>query len=435
MLERYSRPEMAALWTQEAKYRTWLKVQLAVLEAQESLGLAPSGASEAVRAKAAFEVDRIDALEVELKHDVIAFLTNVNEHLGDWGRHLHKGMTSSDMIDTALALQIQESGEVLVKALDTLIQTVTQKALAHKHTVKIGRSHGVHAEPTTFGLTLLVWVDELERCRKYVVLALDELAVGQMSGPVGTYSAIDPQVEAKACQLLHLKPARISTQIIQRDRHAALFSAFALLASVLEQCAVEIRHLQRTEVLEVEEPFTQGQKGSSAMPHKRNPVGTENITGLARLIRSMAIPALEDIALWHERDISHSSVERFIFPDAFVTLHYALHRFNAIMTDLVVYPETMKAHLKRKGGVAFSQQVLLALVDAGLSREEAYSITQRHAHQVWLTPEGHFLESLQSDPQVTSLVSPERLAQCFDEQRLLAHVDHIFERFSLTVAR
>ncbi|MEZ4576414.1 MAG: adenylosuccinate lyase [Vampirovibrionales bacterium] len=354
MIERYSRPEMTALWTQQAKYQTWLAVQLTVLEAQEALGHTPPGTTKTVRSKAAFDVDRIDALEVELKHDVIAFLTSVNEHVGDAGRYLHQGMTSSDMIDTALALQIRDAGRLMMTSLDTLIDTISRRADEHIGTVKMGRSHGIHAEPTTFGLTLLVWVDELQRCREHLQLALDHLAVGQMSGPVGTYSAIDPQVEEKACAILGLKPARISTQIIQRDRHAALFNAFGLLASVLEQCAIEIRHGQRTEVMELEEAFSKGQKGSSAMPHKRNPIASENLTGLARLVRSYALPAMENVALWHERDISHSSVERVIFPDAFIVLHYALHRFNGVMDTLVVNVDRMRANVGLKGHVAFS---------------------------------------------------------------------------------
>lgn len=430
MIERYTLPEMAAVWDLQTKYQTWLDVELAVLQAQEELGRVPAGTTGRVREKAAFSIARIDALDAELKHDVIAFLTNLAEYVDAAdSRFVHLGMTSSDLIDTALSLQLQRAGQLLLDKLDALRETVYLRALEHRHTVMMGRSHGIHGEPITFGLKLLVWVDALDRQRRRLVAALEDCRVGMVSGAMGTYAHLPPEVEERTCVILGLQPARVSTQIIGRDRHAALMNELALIASQLEQFAVEIRHLQRTDVLEAEEPFTPGQKGSSAMPHKRNPVASENITGLARLVRSYATPALENIALWHERDISHSSVERVILPDAFIALHYMLNRFARVMADLVVYPANMRRNMQVYGGVIFSQRVLLALVDAGLTRETAYTLVQRNAHAAWNTPDGSFRRNLEQDAEVMAVLSPDELAACFDEQAYLQHVDAIFARF------
>jgi adenylosuccinate lyase len=429
MIERYSRAEMAAIWSQDSRYEYWMQVELAALQAQETLGRVPQGVTEEVKLKAGFDAQRILEIEEEVKHDMIAFLTNLNEHVGEKGRYIHLGMTSSDVIDTALALQIRDAGQQIVQQITTLRATIFNRAKEHQHTACVGRSHGIHAEPTTFGLKLLVWVDELDRHLLRFEQTLSELAVGQISGPVGTYSALEPDVEVLTCQLLGLKPARISTQIIQRDLHAHLINTMALLASSLEKFAIEIRHLQRTEVLEVEEPFTKGQKGSSAMPHKRNPVSSENITGLARMIRSYAMPMMENIALWHERDISHSSVERIIFPDAFILLDYILHRFNTVMSGLQVYPETMEAHLYHKGGLVFSQQLLVALTEKGLSRETAYQLVQTHAMAAWQESQGNFKQRVSQEALIIGHLSDKELEACFDQKRMLRHVDSIFGRF------
>ena len=429
MIERYTQPEMAAIWTLEAKYQTWLDVELAVCQVQEELGFIPAGITQDLRAKASFNLERIDQLDREVKHDVIAFLTCVAESVGENSRFVHLGMTSSDLIDTALSLQIQQAGQLLQEKLKTLTETVRRRAFEHRHTVMVGRSHGVHAEPITFGLKLLVWVDELERQQKRLADALEENRVGKISGAVGTYSNIDPRVEEQTCALLNLKPARTATQVIQRDIHAQYFLALASLASSIEKFAIEIRSLQRTDVLEVEEPFTPGQKGSSAMPHKRNPVSGENMTGLARLVRSYATPALENIALWHERDISHSSVERVVFPDASILAHYMLNRWNNVMADLVVYPENMHRNMSRYGGIIFSQRVLLTLVDKGISREDAYRLVQRNAHAAWNVDGASFRQNLLNDPDVTQHLSPSEIEACFDEQDYLKHIDRIFSRF------
>lgn len=433
MIERYTLPEMLAVWTPENRFKTWIHVELAVLEAQEQLGMVPVGVSAEVRAKAQIDPQRVDAIELEVKHDIIAFLTNLAESVGENARYVHLGMTSSDLIDTSLSLLIQEAGSLIQEKLRTLRTTILRRAQEHRHTVMVGRSHGIHAEPTTFGLKLLVWVDELERQEKRLADALEENRLGKISGAVGTYSNIDPQVEVDVCQRLELKPARIATQVIQRDVHAQYFLALASLASSLEQFAVEIRSLQRTDVLEVEEPFTPGQKGSSAMPHKRNPVGSENITGLARMVRAYAQPALENIALWHERDISHSSVERIAFPDASILIHYMLNRFNSIMKDLVVYPENMQRNMNRFGGVIFSQRVLLSLVEKGLSREAAYQLVQRNAHAAWNHDGESFQENLLCDSEVLAILSPESIKACFDSGDYLKQVDLIFKRFEAHV--
>ena len=429
MIERYTLPEMAHLWSQENKYNLWLQVELAALQAQEELGHVPAGVTESVRKSACFKVERIHEIETEVKHDVIAFLTCINEAVGENGRFIHLGMTSSDMIDTALALQLGQASQMILEKLDLLTQTLWNKALEYKNTPMIGRSHGIHAEPITFGLKLLIWYDELLRHRKRLEESIEALRVGQFNGPVGTYSAIDPQVERLTCEYLDLKPAPVANQVIQRDLHANFVTDLALLASTLEKFAIEIRHLQRTEVLEAEEPFTVGQKGSSAMPHKRNPVGSENITGLARLVRSYALPMMENIALWHERDISHSSVERVILPDATILMDYMLHRFNNIMEGLQVYPETMAKNLFWKGGLAFSQQVLVALIQKGFSREEAYALVQKNALAAWGDPNGNFQEKLLVDPDITQVLSNQELNTCFDTERMLKNIETIFQRF------
>jgi adenylosuccinate lyase len=429
MIERYTLPEMAQVWSLETKYQTWLEVEIAACRAQEALGHIPHGVSDRVAAAACFDLERIDALDQELKHDVIAFLTCVAESVGDDSRYVHQGMTSSDLIDTALSLQIQRSGKILLDKLLTLRETVYEQAKKHQNTVMVGRSHGVHAEPITFGLKLLVWVDELDRQRVRLANALDENRMGKCSGAVGTYSNIDPNVELKLCEHLNLKPSKTATQIIQRDIHAQYFLALASLASSIEKFAIEVRSLQRTDVLEVEEPFTPGQKGSSAMPHKRNPVSGENMTGLARLVRSYALPALENVGLWHERDISHSSVERVIFPDASILVHYMLHRWNNVMKDIVVYPDNMRRNMNRYGGIIFSQRVMLTLVQKGIAREEAYRWVQRNAHAAWNVEGASFLENLKQDTDVTQTLSLEEIAACFDEADYLKEIDGVFRRF------
>jgi len=431
MISRYTLPEMQALWTQEARYECWLAVELAVLDAQEALGQVPKGIGADVRKKAGFNTERIDEIELEVKHDVIAFLTSVAEHVGENSRFVHLGMTSSDLVDTALALQIGKSGVLVQEKLSAAIATVKKRAKEHRKTVMVGRSHGIHGEPITFGLKLLNWVDELERHQKRLADALEENRVGQVSGAMGTYSNIDPQVEIETCKRLNLKPARITTQVISRDIHAQLFLALANLASSIEKFATEIRGLQKTDLLEVEEGFSKGQKGSSAMPHKRNPVSSENLTGLARLVRSYAIPAMENIALWHERDISHSSVERVIFPDAFILIHYMLNRFNNVMNDLIVHHENMLRNMNRYGGIIFSQRVLLSLIEKGVSREDAYGIVQRNAHAAWNVEGASFRKNLEADADVTGKLSPKELAECFDTADYIKHVDTVFQRFGL----
>lgn len=437
MIDRYNTPPMQALWSTQRKYQLWLEVELAALEAHEEVGSAPAGSAQAIREAMAGKTinpDRVDAIEAEVKHDVIAFLTALNETVGplpgEPTRFVHLGMTSSDLLDTALSLTLQEAGSLIQQALADLKAVIYSRALEHQHTVMVGRSHGIHGEPVTFGVKLLVWVAELSRQQKRLAEALEENRVGLVSGAMGTYAHLSPQVEALTCKKLGLEPAIVSTQVLQRDRHAALLCALALLASTLEKIAIEIRHLQRTEVLEVEEPFTVGQKGSSAMPHKRNPIATENITGLARLVRSYALPALENVALWHERDISHSSVERMILPDATTLTHYMLRRLTGVMRGLVVYPANMERNLNRFGGVVFSQRVLLALVEAGLSREAAYHLVQRNAHAAWNTETGDFKANLLADSEVTAVLEAEALTACFDPKPLLANIDVIFSRFA-----
>ncbi|MEM1150280.1 MAG: adenylosuccinate lyase [Pseudomonadota bacterium] len=427
MIPRYTRPEMAAIWSQETKFGIWLEIETLACEAMEGLGQVPEGTSAAVRARGGFDVERIDAIEREVKHDVIAFLTSVAEHVGEEARHLHKGMTSSDVLDTCLAVQLARASDLLMDGLERVLTALQTRAIEHKFTPTIGRSHGIHAEPTTFGVKLAGYYAEFERAKCRLISARADIATCALSGAVGTYANIDPRVEAHVAEALGLTPEPVSTQVIPRDRHAMFFAVLGVIASSVERLATEIRHLQRTEVLEAEEFFSAGQKGSSAMPHKRNPVLTENLTGLARLVRSAVTPAMENVALWHERDISHSSVERGIGPDATVHLDFALHRLAGVIENLVVYPENMQGNMDKMGGLHNSQRVLLALVEAGASREDAYALVQRNAMKTW-RGEGAFLDHLKADGEVTAKLSDADLEALFDMDYHLARVDHIFER-------
>jgi len=431
MIPRYSRPEMVALWTPERRYQTWLQVELAAGRAMADAGLVPREAIEACAAKAgtftAQDAARIDEIEKTTRHDVIAFLTFLEERIGPPARHLHFGMTSSDVLDTSLAMLLRDAADRILAGIDQAREAVIRRAVEQKRTPCIGRSHGIHAEPTTFGWKLLIWVDELARTRARVQRARQTIAVGKLSGAVGTFAHLSPAIEEKAMASLGLAPAPVSTQIAQRDRHAEYFSALALAGTSIEKFAVEIRHLQRTEVREVEEAFGKGQKGSSAMPHKRNPILSENLSGLARLLRGYALSALEDVPLWHERDISHSSVERVIAPDATVTLDFMLHRFAGLVDGLRVYPERMKENLELTRGLVFSQPVLLKLIDKGMDRQAAYVVVQRNAMKVW-DENRDFRSLLGEDPEVKKLLSPQELSECFDLTHALRHVDAVFER-------
>ncbi len=432
MISRYTRPEMGALWSDESKFRTWLDVEIAVCEAQAELGLIPREVVPDIVAKAKFDVKRILEIEEEVKHDVIAFLTNVAENVGENSRYVHLGMTSSDVIDTALALQLRRSSLILEQDLEALHAAILEQARKHKHTVMVGRSHGIHAEPITFGFKLAVWLEEVRRHQKRLAEATDMISVGQVSGAVGTYSNISPDVEVLLCKKLGLTPDPVSTQIIQRDRHAQFVFTLALIGTSLDKFATEIRHLQRTDVLEVEEPFSKGQKGSSAMPHKRNPVASENMSGLARILRGNALVALENIPLWHERDISHSSAERVILPDSTILLDYMLARFTRVIKDLVVYPDNMRDNMDIYGGVIFSQAVLLSLVDkGGMSREDAYTLVQRNAHAAWNTKDGNFKINLLADAEVMKHLDQDDVEQCFNPAAYLRNVDRVFERLGI----
>jgi adenylosuccinate lyase len=427
MIPRYSRPEMARIWEPETKFRIWLRIETYAAEAMAELGLIPKHAADAVRKRGDFDVARIDEIEREVKHDVIAFLTSVAEHVGPEARFLHAGLTSSDVLDTCFNVQLVEAADLLIADIDELLAALKKRAFEYKDTPTVGRSHGVHAEPTTFGLKLAVAYAEFARSRERLVRAREEVATCAISGAVGTFAHVDPRVEAHVAKKLGLKVEPISTQVVPRDRHAAYFAALAVVASSVERLATEIRHLQRTEVLEAEEFFSKGQKGSSAMPHKRNPVLSENLTGLARLVRAYVMPALEDVALWHERDISHSSVERVIGPDATIALDFALYRLTSIVKDLVVYPERMRQNLDQLGGLIHSQRVLLALTDAGMPREEAYRVVQRNAIKVWQDG-ADFLEALLADKDMAKVLSPEQIQAQFDLGYHLKHVDTIFAR-------
>ena len=430
MIPRYARDAMVAIWSQETKFRIWFEIEAHACDAQARLGVVPKEAAEAVWTRggnATFDIDRIDAIERETKHDVIAFLTHLAEIVGPEARMVHQGMTSSDVLDTCLAVQLTRAADLLLEDLDGLLAALKKRAEEHKMTVCIGRSHGIHAEPVTFGLKLASAYAEFERARQRLVAAREDIATCALSGAVGTFANIDPSVEAYVAEKLGLTPEPVSTQVIPRDRHAMFFATLGVIASSVERLATEIRHLQRTEVLEVEEYFSPGQKGSSAMPHKRNPVLTENLTGLARMVRSYAMPAMENVALWHERDISHSSVERMIGPDATVTLDFALARLTGVIDKLVVYPDRMDANMNRLGGLMHSQRVLLALTQAGVSREDAYRLVQRNAMKVW--HEGaDFLAELTGDDEVMASLSREALEDLFDLAYHTKHVDTIFQR-------
>ena len=427
MIGRYSREEMTKIWDLNTKFDYYLQVELAVCDAYAKLGTIPKEAAAEIRQKASFSVERIDEIEREVRHDVIAFLTCVNESLGDLGRYVHVGLTSSDVIDTAFALQIQDSGKIILNDLEKTISTLKSLANQHRETICIGRSHGIHAEIMTFGVKMCNWIDILERQKENFIHALEQIRVGQISGPVGTYSNISSDVEKITCENLNLKPARISTQIIARDYHAYFMQSLALIASVIEQFATEIRHLQKTEVLELEEGFGKGQKGSSAMPHKKNPVLSENLCGLSRVVRANSIAALENIALWHERDISHSSAERIIFPDSLILVDFMLNRFNGLMENIVVHSDNMLKNTDKFGGIVFSQKVLLSLVAKGLTREAAYVIVQRNALDAFQN-HGDFRATLLKDSQVKELLSSDEIEKIFDKQAFLQNIDEIYKR-------
>ncbi|WP_265570310.1 adenylosuccinate lyase [Sphingomicrobium nitratireducens] len=435
MVPRYARPEMSAIWTAENRYRIWWAIEIFAAEAMGEIGMIP--AEDAKKLRKAYDDDvlgeidvpAIDAIEAVTKHDVIAFLTWAGEKVGPERRWIHQGMTSSDVLDTSLAVQLKQAADILVADLEKLLEALKRRAMEHKLTPTIGRSHGIHAEPVTFGLKMAQAYAEFDRNLDRLKSARDEIATCAISGAVGTFANIDPRVEEHVAKELGLTPEPTSTQVIPRDRHAMFFSVLGVIASSIERLAVEIRHLQRTEVLEAEEYFSPGQKGSSAMPHKRNPILTENLTGLARMVRSAVVPAMENVALWHERDISHSSVERFIGPDATITLDFALGRLTGVIDKLLVYPDRMMRNMDRMGGLIHSQRVLLALTQAGLSREESYAIVQRNAMKVWESDgEQQLLDLLKADPEVTAKISPEKLEESFDLDYHLKRIDTIFER-------
>ena len=427
MIARYTRPEMAAIWEPENKFKIWLEIETLACEKMAELGIIPKEAVKVIREKGDLDIERIDAIEAEVKHDVIAFLTSVAEFVGPEARFIHQGMTSSDVLDTCLSVQLVQAADELLADLDMVLESIKVRAYEHKDTVCIGRSHAIHAEPVTFGLKAAGWYAEMARNRQRLEAAREDIATGAISGAVGTFANIPPSVEEYVCEKLGLKPEPVSTQVIPRDRHAMFFSVLAVIASSMERIAVEVRHLQRTEVLEVEEFFSKGQKGSSAMPHKRNPILTENLTGQARYIRGMAMPALENVALWHERDISHSSVERYIGPDATVALDFSLRRLSGLVKNLVVYPENMLKNLNQMRGLVFSQKILLDLTQAGVSREDAYRIVQRNAMKVW--EEGKdFQEELLADSEVVNALGEEKVKESFDLDYHLKHVDTIFKR-------
>ncbi|MCL5023715.1 MAG: adenylosuccinate lyase [Nitrospirae bacterium] len=427
MIPRYTRPEMGRIWTVENKYKKWLDVELAACEAWSEIGEIPKTALKAIREKARFDIVRIDEIEKTVKHDVIAFLTSVAESVGPESRYIHKGLTSSDIVDTALSLLMREAAEMIGTDLRELTDVLKRQAFHYKDTPCMGRSHGVHAEPMTFGLKFALWYEDMKRNARRMKEAKDVISVGKLSGAVGTFSNIPPAVEEKVCKKLGLRPEPVATQVIQRDRHAEYLTNLALVAASAEKIAVEVRHLQRTEVLEAEEPFDAGQKGSSAMPHKRNPVGCENISGLARVVRANAMAALEDIALWHERDISHSSVERLIVADSCILVDYMLARLKDILAGLLVYPERMKENMAKSHGLYNSQRVLLALTGKGLTREEAYAIVQRNAMKSW--KEGKdFRKLLMGDKEVKKFLTPGMIARIFDLKHYFGNVDYIFTR-------
>jgi adenylosuccinate lyase len=427
MIERYSRPEMVHIWTAENRFRIWLEIETLACEAQAELGVIPKEVVPVIRAKGNFDIARIDAIEAEVKHDVIAFLTSVAEYVGPEARFIHQGMTSSDVLDTCLSVQLVQAADELLADLDMVLESIKKRAYEHKDTVCIGRSHGIHAEPVTFGLKLASFYAEMQRNRVRLAAARVNIATGAISGAVGTFANIDPYVEEYVCAKMGLTPEPVSTQVIPRDRHAEYFCVLAVIASSMERIAIEVRHMQRTEVLEAEEFFSKGQKGSSAMPHKRNPILSENLTGQARYIRSLCIPALENVALWHERDISHSSVERYIAPDATVALDFSLRRLNGLIKNLVVYPENMTRNLNQMKGLVFSQKILLDLTQAGVSREDSYRLVQRNAMKVW-EQGADFQTELLADQEVIGALGEARIRGAFDLNYHLKHVDTIFKR-------
>ena len=427
MVPRYSRKEMLEIWSDISKYSIWLDIEIHALEGMEKVGIVPVGTAETVRKKAKFDSKRIDEIEAEIKHDVLAFLTNISESVGPEARFIHQGMTSSDVLDTCLNIQLKRAGELLLKDMDLLLSSIKSQALKHKKTICVGRSHGIHAEPTTFGLKMLQAYAEFSRNRKRLELSIEEISSCAISGSVGTFANIDPSVEEHVAKALGLNIEPVSTQIIPRDRHAAFFSTMGIIASSIERLATEIRHLQRSEVLEVEEYFSSKQKGSSSMPHKRNPVLTENLTGLARVVRSSVMPALENISLWHERDISHSSVERFIGPDTTITLDFALNRLNNVVENMVVYPDNMMRNLEKFNGLVFSQRVLLSLTQKNISREDSYLMVQRNSMKVW-NDEGSFYELIKKDEEICSILSNDEIDDIFDLNYHLKHIEEIFQR-------
>jgi adenylosuccinate lyase len=427
MIPRYSREEMARIWSAENRYQKWLDIEILACEALAAQGEIPKKSLKNIKRKAAFNVDRIDEIERKVKHDVIAFLTSVAENVGDDSRFIHMGLTSSDILDTSLALLLKESSHILISDIDRLLQVLKKKAFLYKKTLMIGRTHGIHAEPITFGLKMALWYQEVERCRDRMVRAKEIISYGKLSGAVGTYSFIDPSVEEYVLRELGLKPEPLATQVVQRDRHAEYFTTLALIASSIEKFTTEIRHLQRTEVREAEEYFSKGQKGSSAMPHKRNPVLSENLSGLSRLMRGYALASMEDIALWHERDISHSSVERVMAPDATILLDFMLNRFTEIIDNLLVYPEKMMANLELTQGLVFSQNVLLKLIEKGISREDAYALVQTNAMRCW-NEKLDFKGLLLNDRKIMSYLKREDIESVFRVENFLRHVDFIFER-------
>jgi adenylosuccinate lyase len=427
MVPRYSRKEMVDIWSDDSKYSIWLDIEVYALEGMELVGIVPKGTAKVVREKATFNSQRIDEIESEIKHDVLAFLTNISESVGPEARFIHQGMTSSDVLDTCLNMQLKKAGELLIKDLDSLLEAIKFQAINHKKTICVGRSHGIHAEPTTFGLKMLQAYAEFARNKDRMINAVEEISSCAISGSVGTFANIDPYVEEYVAKALNLNIEPISTQVIPRDRHAVFFSTLAIISSSIERLSTEIRHLQRSEVLEVEEYFSSKQKGSSSMPHKRNPVLTENLTGLARVVRSSVTPALENITLWHERDISHSSVERFIGPDATITLDFALNRLTNVVENMVVYPENMMKNLEKFNGLVFSQRVLLSLTQKNISREDSYSMVQRNSMKVW-NEEGSFYDLIKADKEISSILSDEEIDDIFDLNYHLNQVETIFKR-------
>ncbi|MCY8035721.1 adenylosuccinate lyase [Bacillus sonorensis] len=430
MIERYSRPEMAAIWTDENRFQAWLEVEILACEAWAELGVIPKEDVKAMRKNASFDMNRILEIEQDTRHDVVAFTRAVSETLGEERKWVHYGLTSTDVVDTALSYLLKQANEILLKDIERFVDILKEKAKEHKYTVMMGRTHGVHAEPTTFGLKLALWYEEMKRNLERFKQAKEGIEVGKISGAVGTYANIDPFVEQYVCEKLGLKPAPISTQTLQRDRHADYMGALALIATSIEKFAVEIRGLQKSETREVEEFFAKGQKGSSAMPHKRNPIGSENMTGMARVIRGYMLTAYENVPLWHERDISHSSAERIILPDATIALNYMLNRFGNIVKNLTVFPENMKRNMDRTLGLIYSQRVLLALIDTGMAREEAYDTVQPKAMEAW-EKQVPFRQLVEAEENITSRLSPEQIADCFDYNYHLKNVDFIFERLGL----